>query len=414
MRCSIVALLAAAAGLVTVPAPAATTGGGATAVVGACQQGRQLELLGRWDAAANAYAQGLKSSGQAVCSRRALMRLQASGTICATARALEDAGLDDQARAAYAGVLKLVPRSRCASEGLTRLQGDGGVLSWIKQAGADLADVLGDVALLGLLTGLAAWLLLLVLTHTPVLRRLPGVRALRRARLQLQPLDDGETSGLGAGTTALLRARLNHDANDTRIALASGPSDTGALDGLADVSDQAKLVVALLRLLRAGLPKRDWVVSGVLQGRSTDGEGLSLAVDSGGRYRAFGEFWAHACCVPAAAGADAMEPYRSLTIPAAGWLGHQVAAANDPRSLLTQNPDSWALFTVGLHFYDLGRRAQARVFYERALGLDGQNIAALANLGVMDAEELDGSAADAARLERAEERLRRALELLER
>lgn len=409
---AIVVLLAAALAAPALAAPARAdstdTTGGVTAPVAdttrtdACQQGKALEALGRWDAAATAYAAGLATPADAECAQEALQSLQDDGKLCVSADALKDAGLDDQARTAYAALLKDQPASGCASRGLEQ-DDEAKVVSWLKQAASDVGDVLAAVALALLLAALLAWALLCLATHTRGLKRLPGLRHLRQVRLQLKGLEDGQADKLGAGTTEMLRARLVNDAGNTRVALASGPTDTGALGGLADVSDQARIVVALLTLLRAGMPKRDWIVTGVLQGASADGLGLALTIDNGGRYTAFGEFWAKLDCGPVTD--DQVETYRRLTIPAAGWLGHHVAAANDPRALLSTSADSWALFSVGLHWYDRGERDVARDFYARAIAADGGNIAALTNLGVMDAE--NGRADEAERL------LRLALELLE-
>jgi len=399
LRSIVVALALAAA-----PASAAgTSDAPAAASTSACREGATLERLDRWDAAATAYAAGLQVRAQAACAERGLRRLQAGGRLCAAATALEDAGLDTEAQAAYAKVLELQPSSRCASVAIADMTAEGTV-AWLREAIADLGQFALAAAIAVLAAALLAWMLLCVLTHAPGLRRLPGVRHLRRVRLQLKSLGDGASDRLGSATTGLLRSRLVHDANDKRVALASGPSDTGALDGLADVSDQARVIVALLRLMRAGLPKRDWVVIGVLQGASADGLGLSIALDNNGRFTAFGEFWANTHCGPPTK--DVAETYRRLTIPAAGWLGHQVAAVNDPRALLSSSADSWALFTVGLHWCDRGERRVAGDFYERARNVDPHNIAALANLGVMAAE--DGRPDDAERM------LSRALELLER
>jgi len=326
---------------------------------------------------------------------------------CQTAQALQQAGLDQQARAAYARVLAADPSAPCATEGLAQLD-EQSAAEQVHGTVADIGEFAAAVGLGLLLFALLLWVVVVVFTHVWPLYLLPGVRRLRRVRLQLRPLDDGATRQLGPGTTGLLRARLVHDANDARIALATGPSDTGALDGLADVSDQARVVVALLRLLRAGLPKRDWVVTGVLQGRCDDGEGLTLSLDDGRRYSAFGEFWSRVHDGGART-TDEAEIYRRLTIPAAGWLGFHVAQENDPRALLATDADSWALFTVGLHLQDRAEtpaeRSHASDFYERAIGADRSNIAAHANLGVMLAE--DG------RLDAAEQHLRTALRLLE-
>jgi len=203
----------------------------------------------------------------------------------------------------------------------------------------------------------------------------------------------------------MLRARLSSAAANARVDQASGSaSASDALDGLAEASPQAKIVLAVIGVLKAWLPDRDWVVTGELQATGDQGEGISIAIDNGGAFVDFGVFWRDSAGGPGApTGAEA---YRRLTVPAAGWLAHQVATAQRPSDRLSTDANSWALTQCGLYWADLGDRTSARAFYERALGKDGDNIAALANLGYMDAEEGDVVRGDA--------RLRRAIDLLER
>jgi tetratricopeptide (TPR) repeat protein len=197
---------------------------------------------------------------------------------------------------------------------------------------------------------------------------------------------------------------LRRSAGDARVDLASGSdAASDAVEGLAEVSPQAKIAAAILGVLKSLLPDRDWAVTGELQAAGEQGEGLSLAIANSGAFVDFGEFWAASVGGPG--DPDGVEAYRRLTVPAAGWLAHHVAMANRSRDVLTTDAISWGLTQCGLFWYDRGNRDAAREFYERALGRDGDNIAALTNLGAMDSEEGD--------YETGAERLARALRLLE-
>ena len=300
-------------------------------------------------------------------------------------------------------MLTAEPGSACARSGAKETQGD--FWSWLGTALKNLGNALAAIALAVIAVVVLGWLLLSILTNAPGVRHLPGIRLFRRVRVQVTTLDDTGAEGhYGAGTTGALRANVVRDANDARVDLASGASSAAvALDGLAEASDQTKLAVALLKLAQTTLPDRNWIVTGELQAPGDLGEGLSLAIDNSGKFVDFGDFWRAQHAGPG--NPSGSEAYRRLALPAGAWLGHHVAKANDPATLLSADPRSWALFQTGLHWQDQGDRSTARAFYERALGFDGDNIAALANLGVMDAE--DGE------FERAAERLERAIDLLE-
>jgi tetratricopeptide (TPR) repeat protein len=379
-------------------APAATT----APSVDACKQGQSLEELGRYDEAVKAYIGALAKPETQSCAKAALSRLEVGGLTCASAEALKSVHLDSEARAAFRKQLEAVPTSACAATGVKRTRGKH-FWSWMSKAAEDLGGAVGAVAVAGLVLALAGWILVAVGTHLPVVRHFWPFRRFRQVRVRVSKLDDSAVAptAFGESATGSLRARLGADPRVDQLAGVASSAD--ALDGLAEASSQAKIVVAVIKLLKGWLPARDWVVAGHLHAEGDDGVGLSLAIENRGSFVDFGSFWAKSVAGPSPG--KASEAFQRLTVPAAGWLGHHISTANSPRDRLTTDAPSWALTRCALYWYDRGNRPEAREFYSRALGEDGNNIAALANLGIMDAE--DGDVAEAL------ERLTTAIELLE-
>ena len=407
------------AAFLTAPAHAATTTGAKTSAKtggtkaanrstatkptpSACDQGRYLNDLGRPADATSAYLKGLATAATAECSKKALDAFNTSAIECGPATALEGLDRDKDANAAYRKVLATRPASTCAVAGATRT-GQTTVREWLTQATTDVGTVTSAVAIGFVLLILLCWLVLIPLTRCRRTRDLWLVRNFRRVRVQIKPLDDSlqVTEKLGASTTGLLRARLRADAGDARFDQASGSASAAdALDGLGDAAPQAKIIIAFIKILRSALPKRDWVITGELQGAGDHAEGLSLAIDNGGTFIDFAAFWAATMAGPASDNGGpptGPEAYHRLVVPAAGWLTYHIAAATNPDDLPTTNALSSALTQCGVYWYDQGRPDVARGFYQRALGYDNRNSAALANLGFLDGleEALEQQAEDA-------------------
>jgi hypothetical protein len=353
-----------------------------------CDQGRDLDELGRPADATDTYIKGLADADARDCAKTALENLKADNAECAPAKALEDLDRDDDANAAYRKVLTTEPGSKCAQAGAKRTEDDR-TLQWLTQAVKDAGTIATAAGIAFLLLVLVGWLLLIPATRVPWVRDRWPARPFRRVRVQIKDLDDSALpiAKLGVSTTGLLRARLRTDAADARFDQTSGSAAAAdALDGLGEAGPQAKLIIAFIKILRSALPKRDWVVTGELQAKGADDEGISLAIDNGGTYVDFAAFWAQTMGGPAQNPPLEAESYRRLTVPAAGWLAFHIAQAEHPKDLLTTNAMSWALTRCGVYWYDQGKPEVARKFYERALGYDGENIAALANLGLLDAD----------------------------
>jgi tetratricopeptide (TPR) repeat protein len=394
----------ACVGALLVLGGAGAVAAGEPVAVDACSQGRALESLGRYEEASKAYLEGLGRPESKACAEAALARLGREGRVCATAGSLEALGLDSEANAAYRKVLETTPMSPCALAGAKRTAAPPAKPDFwarLKEVTEHLGEALAAVGLGLALLGLLGWILVVIATRLPGVRLLWPFGRLREVRVKTEKLDEGVELGLGEGTTGILRARLRIDNRVDQVSGAASTSD--ALEGLVDAAPQGALIGAILGLVKAGLPPRDWVVSGQLQGEGDEGRGISLAIERRGAFIDFESFWEQSLAGPGAP--SPAEVFRRLTVPAAGWLGHHIAKANNPKDVMSSSARSWALTRCAIYWYDRGDRATARGFYERAEGEDSDNIAALANLGIMDAEE--GSFANGAR------RLERAVELLE-
>jgi tetratricopeptide (TPR) repeat protein len=338
--------------------------------------------------------------------------LSREGRGCATAASLDSLGLSDEANAAYRKVLESMPTAPCALAGTRRTIAppeEPGFWTRLKEVTEHIGEALA-AALLGLaLLSVLGWALMVVGTRIPGVRRLWPFSRFREIRVHTEKLDDGAAgaAGLGEGTTGTLRGRLQADSRVDQVSGAAATSD--ALEGLVDAAPQGAFVGALLKLVKAGLPARDWTVNGQLQEVGDEGHGISLAIERRGAFIGFETFWENSLAVPTpppvAAAPTPAETFRRLTVPAAGWLSHHIASATRPQDLMSTSAQSWSLTRCAIYWYDRGDRDTARSFYERALGEDGDNIAALANLGIMHAE--DGA------VELGRERLERAIGLLE-
>lgn len=370
-----------------------------------CKRGVELESLGRTTEAASAYVKGIATSD--LCSRR-LEALQRSDGLCAEGDALEDLGRGNEANAAYRKVLASVPESECARLGVDDTD-PASFWSWLGTATADFGTAILALGLALLVAALILLILLWIAVRVPGTRSLPVIRRLCRPFVDITTLDDSALGDdkLGPSTTALLRARIASGAGANGLVdLAAGEASASqALAGLGEASGQAKAVVALIQMISSAVRPSQWEAAGEMHAEGDRGRGLTLSLTSTNTYEDFAAFWTQTDAGPALGDSSKSEPYARLTVPAAAWVRHRVAEDLDPDKLATQDPRSYALFEAGLYWQEHGVRDAARALYERALTLDDRNTGALANLGVMEAEDGD--------TDRADELLTRALDLLE-
>lgn len=256
------------------------------------------------------------------------------------------------------------------------------------------------VALASIVTGLlAAYAAVLALLHLlvriPLVNKLWPFSRIRRPTFTIEALDDRALQErIGPAMTGLLRSRISVRKDRFGLDYVSGQNAIAdALKPFEDLSGAGKVAIELIRYLSAALPRRRFVLCGELQPPGPSGAGISLAFKRADGYDSMTTLWA----APLEIAEAGTAVYQRLAIPAAAWADYQVAKALDGE-LLSKSPDSWTFFRAGLEAHRLGEERQARSLYEQALGHDGRNSGALANLGL---------------LERRNRKFRRAEELLD-
>jgi tetratricopeptide (TPR) repeat protein len=240
--------------------------------------------------------------------------------------------------------------------------------------GALVAFVLGS-AILSLLA------LQFLLRIRPIRDRWWILREIRRPSLVVETLDDsGLASRIGQSVTGLLRSRISSRRDRYGLDYVSGQQAVStALASFGDLTGSGKTAVAVIEFLVNALPRRRFILSGELQPAGDSGAGVSLALRSEDTYDSLTALWA----IPFEIQSDGTSPYQRMVIPAAAWSDYCLTRALGGR-LLSRDPLSWAFFRAGLERQRLGEDDAARSLYEQALGHDGRNIGALANLGLIE------------------------------
>jgi len=351
-----------------------------------CAEGQALESLGRLDAAQSVYLLELGHPASRGCARQGLDRLGRLDESCAYANALKDVGERQSAHSAYLKVLAVDPSSRCALAGAkATLPGSTGTIwTWLSAAAKNAGYALGAVvlALLALAGVILGWLQLQTRTKWLGLRDRWPATNIRRPTLEIAKFDDSALSArLGPGTSGLVRGRVTWKTDRFGLNLVSGQAGiASALSGLGDISDEAKAAVAVINFLTALLPRRRFALCGELQPAGAEGVGISLELSRGGGAEALITFWAAPFLLGAAEPAEA---FQHLAVAAGAWVDIWMAKAVQGDDLLTGDPQSWAFFRSGVDWQRLGYNDKARSLYEQALAKDGENVGALANLGIL-------------------------------
>jgi tetratricopeptide (TPR) repeat protein len=334
---------------------------------------------------------------------------------CAVPDALKEAGATKAAQAAYTKALTQTPSLKCASDGLKELTENEE--SFSKQAKDQLTNVTGALALFATLLLLVAGFLGLAfvlltywrrarrwMKHKRVLKRL--LRPLFQPRLDVVAFKDGgETPAVGEGVTALVRMHLRRlsesgQRKKDRILLdrvTGAEQITSTIKGLGDVAPQLKALTTLLTAVPrlARLPR--YALTGTVQAAGTWGAGITVILDEQHLQGAATTLWAWKSAsgtgrgtAPSAAGAAASDAatYQALAAGAAGWADFELRRRQGmDRPRWTHDPDSYAYTRVGDALELQARPDDARVVYERALGLDPENVGAVINLASLQARE---------------------------
>jgi tetratricopeptide (TPR) repeat protein len=359
--------------------------------------------------AAAAYA------SQRSCARSGLRRITARAASkkaaetaaekgCAVGKALERAGRDDDARTAYVKALQADPDAGCEDE-LKALGPDLEERStdWAKTA-TDALVLLAAGALAILLLG---YLLAIVLGRIWIIRALPVIRRVRDPRLQVATLDDSASptdKKLGESVSTLLRARVSRPSpfQESLSLIGGQASIASSLKDLTDLNPQLKVLVTFIAVLDRALPRRTFLVEGVLQPKGDpDGVGISVAIKYNDVLR---DSWTHWSARYGYSSAE-VDGWRQLVVPTAAWVEHEIALKLKAKGLPTLDSESYALLNAGLEFHARGDLQGAERLYDQAWQRDGGNLGAMVNLGLMRARQR--------RDEEAEDLFEDALELLE-
>jgi Flp pilus assembly protein TadD len=302
---------------------------------------------------------------------------------CALGAALQRDGERALAHSAYLKVLAFDASSPCANNGVvaTAAPSKGSIWSSAGNIVKDAAYVVGAILLALVLAGVAVLIWLQVQTRTPWLRDRWPAHLIRRPVFSVEPLTDTGTDPLGSAVAGLIRGRVSWRTDRFGLNLVSGQAGVAsAFSGLGDVSSEAKAAVAVITFLTALLPRRRFQLSGQLQPPGEEGIGISLELSQNGDAEALTSLWAASFHLTGAPNANA---YQSLAVACAAWADIWMTKAVDGAGLLTGDPQSWAFFRSGVDAQRLGDRKRAQVLYEQALAVDGTNIGALANLGII-------------------------------
>jgi tetratricopeptide (TPR) repeat protein len=301
---------------------------------------------------------------------------------CTYAAALKKVGERQSAHAAYLKVLIADPSSRCASLGASQTAASTSVWTWFGGAATNAGKAVAATALALLVLAIVVLLWLQLQTRTPWLRDRRPASSIRRPTLQVASLDDTAlTEHLGPSVAGLIRGRVSWRRDRFGVNLVSGQAGVAtALSDLGDISGETKAAVAVVNFLTALLPRRRFVLAGELQPAGTEGPGISLELSRQTGFEALITFWAGPLGVGRAAAADV---YRSLAVASAAWVDHWMAKTIGGDDLLTHDPQSWSFFRCGVDAQRLGDEERARVLYDQALVMDGTNVGAMANLGII-------------------------------
>jgi hypothetical protein len=257
----------------------------------------------------------------------------------------------------------------------------------------ELAALAAAVALAGLLAlfmlGLAA---VHVLSRVPFIKDKYPIRLLRRPSFVVETLDDSALGArIGPAITGLVRSRIGVRGDRLGLDYVTGQKSVRlALKRVKDVTasfqtpdGSAGAALSVIDFMARTLPRRRFVLRGELQPAGQAGSGISLALEDPSGEDSLAVLWARSLEVRG----GEVACYRRLAIPAAAWADHRLTVAlrsGLSNELVTRNADSWTFFNAGLEAHRLGEDAIARSLYEQALGHDGANVGALANLGLLE------------------------------
>lgn len=400
--------------LLTVAASAAlffatTTGASAQDGKGQCAVPNALKASDASKEAREEYVKVLKADPTAQCALSSLAALNAeefksAAPDCKRGQAYLDAHRDEEAVKAFGAGLEKNPEAACAKKGLEDADS-----SWFTRTAENLVEAIPSILVFAGFILVAFFVFLLVGYWPPAnrfLRWFPlvGTRLIGRVlgpRVTFEAIDDEAVAGKPGGAIAarikerLARMReraLQEDALEHDLDL-STPSDefadivsgTGglqnSLDNASDISDQAKVVAALLSLFYALLPIPRFSISGSLEPPGDDGPSATMLLERNSKLEGAAKLQGS----KAGNGQPTAPDFMQLADGASVWVQYEIARslAYEPPSL--NAAESGALVEEGLERYRQGKLKKARARYVKALELDRRNWAAYICLAVAEA-----------------------------
>lgn len=373
---------------------------------GPCALGESLSAAGEVAAAKKAFVAVLKADPASACAAKGLEKLnqpKKKPSQCEIGDAYRAVHRDDDAIAAYGKQLEENPESDCATTGLTEAG---------PSRASRLADeITGSIPTFLVFAGLVliAWYLLLYLCRIKPLKELlfklwkPGayIKYTLRPRLKFAAIGDDAVEGKpGAPLMARIKERLGRmrqealdkeatpeydlDFGTPREEFADQVSESksleAALDSAAEVSDQTKMVAALLKVLSAWLPIRRFAVAGSLEPPAKGGAALSLTLEEEGKSEAATRLQG-----PSGPAKPEAPDYMVLADPAAVWIQYGIACALEGEKPDAAKAESQALLREGLDRYHREELAEAREAFEKAIVLDVKNWGAYVSLAIAEA-----------------------------
>ncbi len=335
-------------------------------------------------------------------------------------------GRSADAIAAFNQALAKNPDATCASKGLASLQS-----SWFTNAVTDSITWLEDgLTVIGIV--IAFGFAFLLLGYIPGVQSrflaIPLIGSLIGSfvapRVTFAPFDDSFGTKCGAALTARIKERLLSyrddalapDSGDYDVDLGTGGEEfvdlvsgdsplKSAVDNAADVSDQTKLVAAILGVLYWLLPIKRLTVSGVVNPATQPPSPLqpqtsvTLFLQNGNRQEAAVTLSAPIAktSAPPAAGvnsaaapAASTDDYLNLASPSAVWVQYEVAHALSNSTELEENgPQSYALVREGLDQQLARNYDGAEASYLAAIALNTKNWSAYVNRAILEVRRTD-------------------------
>lgn len=383
-------------------------GGAAQSKEGPCALADTLSEAGESKGARREYVAVLRANPNADCAMAGLTALNAekpksASEDCERGRVYLNANRDEDAVKSFSAALEKEPQAECAKDGLE----EAGP-SWATRTADRVTDAIPTALVFIGLVLLASFLFLLVGYWRPAnrfIRRLPlvGPVLIGRAlgpRLTFEPIDDEAVSGKPGGAIAArikerlarMRERAIHDGalehdldlgtpNDEFADIVSGTGGLqNSLENASDISDQAKVVAALLGFLYGLLPIPRFAISGSLEPPGADGPAATMLLERNSKLEGAAKLNGSG-----ANGEMTTSDYMQLADGAAVWVQYEIARslAYDPPTV--NAAESHALVEEGLDRYRQGKLMNASARYVKALELNRRNWAAYVCLAVAEA-----------------------------